>query len=99
MSSKRDSSYLEWHYKRPTDEELQDQYECFDEDQWAFHYQASKESTGLTARKKADPAIMRDEAKRLACEDCTLPYQLWALKQGVCEPIDWDLTPKGRGDE
>lgn len=95
-TAKRDPSFLEWHYKKPTKEELQDKYDCFTYDEWLFQYQASKESTTLSSRKKNDPAIMNAEAKRLACEDCDLSYQLSQRREGNCKPIQWDLTPLGR---
>jgi hypothetical protein len=90
---RKNSSFLEWHYKKPSPEELENQYECFTEEEWAFHYQASKESTTLSVRKKNDVAVMNGEAKRLACEDCQLPYQLEQMKLGRCHPIQDANTP------
>lgn len=93
---RKNSSFLEWHYKKPSPEELDNQYECFTEEEWAFHYQASKESTALSARKKNDVTVMNEEAKRLACDDCLLPYQLEQLKLGKCHPIEGAVTPIDR---
>ena len=95
-ASKRDSSYLEWHFKRPTGEELEDKYECFTDEEWAIHYQASKEETSLQSRKKNDPATMSVEAKKLACDGCQLFYQLWARRKGLCHPIEGAITPLDR---
>lgn len=93
---KRDSSYLDWHYKTPSEEELQDQYECFTETEWAGHYQASKESTSLSSKKKNDPAIMNVEAKQAACDGCQLFYQIWARNKGLCHPVEGAITPLDR---
>ena len=93
---RKNSSFLEWHYKKPSPEELNNQYECFTEDEWAFHYQASKESTTLSSRKKNDISIMNIEAKRLACEDCELPYQLEQIKLKQCNPVQGAVTPLQR---
>jgi hypothetical protein len=91
--SKRDSSYLDWHYKQPNDEELKEKYLCFTDDEWAGHYQASKEASSLPARKKNDPAIFNKEAKLAACDGCQLFYQLWARRRGLCHPVDGAVTP------
>ena len=101
---KRDRSILDWHYKRPTDEELEDGYECFTEEEWAAHYQAAKEARSLTmtSRKRNNPAIMRPVAKRDACSGCQVFYQLWARNRGLCNPIEGAITPLdriGREDE
>ena len=93
---RKNSSFLEWHYKQPSPEELEDQYECFTPEEWAFHYQASKESTILSARSKKDVSIMTQEAKRLACDDCMLPYQIEQMKLGNCHPINGASTPLDR---
>jgi TorA maturation chaperone TorD len=99
-TGRRDSSYLEWHYKRPTDEELSDQYECFTEEEWAAHYQAAKEETSLTSRKKKNVTLMNDEAKKLACDGCELFFQLWSRNRGLCHPVAGAVTPMDRlGEE
>jgi hypothetical protein len=95
-SKKRDNSYLDWHYKSPSPEELEDQYECFTEEEWAFHYQASREASTLPSRKKNIPAVMNREAKLDACNDCQLFYQLWARSKGLCHPIEGASTPEDR---
>jgi hypothetical protein len=90
---RKDPSHLDWHYKKPSEEELSDKYDCFTESEWAAHYQAAKEETALQSKKKNDPAFMVDEAKRLACDSCQLFYQLWARQRGLCKPIDGAITP------
>jgi hypothetical protein len=98
LTTKRDASLLDWHFKLPSEEELADPYECFPDDMWAPYYQASKESSLLPPRKRAIPALMTEDVKRSACEDCTLPYQLLMQRLGKCHPIDESLTPEGRGE-
>jgi hypothetical protein len=93
---KRDPSHLDWHYKEPSDVELQDPYECFPPGFWSPFFQAAKEATTLPPRKKNDPDIMRDQVKRDACEDCLLPYQLLMERLGRCKPIEGAVTPRMR---
>ena len=93
---KRDSSYLEWHFKRPSDEELLNKYECYTDEEWELHYQAAREETNLPSKKKNDPRLMNDEAKRLACDGCQLFYQLWARRDGLCHPVKGAITPIDR---
>lgn len=95
---KRDPSHLDWHYKEPTEEELADPYVCFPPGFWAPFFQAAKEATSLPPRKKNDPAIMRDEVKRAACEDCQLPYQMLMRRLGKCRPIEGAVTPEMRAE-
>lgn len=93
---KRDPSFLEWHYKRPTDEEMQDQYKCFTEEEWALHYQAEKESGTVPSKKRNDIDYVRDAVKRAACDGCSLPFQLYSRNRGVCHPISGAVTPMDR---
>lgn len=94
--NKKDSSQLDWHYKLPSKEELQDPYKCFPEEMWPTYFQAAKESTTLPPRKRNDPNLMRDDVKRLACEDCTLFYQLLMQKHNRCHPVEGAITPEDR---
>ena len=91
---KKDSSFLDWHYKMPTDEELEDPYPCFPEEFWAPFFQAAKESTTLPPRKKKDVVELRESIKRDACEDCSLPYQMLMKRLGRCHPADGAVTPE-----
>ena len=93
---KKDSSFLDWHYKRPTDEEMQDKYECFTENEWALHYQAEKESGGIPAKKRNDFDYVRTVVKRAACDGCTLPFQLYSRNRGLCNPVEGAVTPLDR---
>lgn len=94
--SKKDSSHLDWHYKVPSEEELEDPYECFPEPFWAPYFQAAKEASTLPLRKKKDPATLRDAIKRDACEDCSIAYQRLMQRLGRCKPIEGAMTPEDR---
>lgn len=93
---KKDSSHLDWHYKLPTEEELEDPYPCFPEEYWAPYFQAAKEASTLPPKKKADPETLREAIKRDACEDCNLPYQLLMQRLGRCKPAYGAVTPQER---
>lgn len=95
---KRDPSHLDWHYKTPTEEELSDPYECFPPGFWPPFFQAAKEASSLPPRKKNDPDVLRDQVKRDACEDCSLPYQLLMLRLGKCHPVQGAITPQMRSE-
>lgn len=91
---KKDSSFLDWHYKMPTEEELEDPYICYPDEFWAPFFQAAKEATTLPPRKKRDLVQLRESIKRDACEDCSLPYQMLMKRLGRCQPAEGALTPE-----
>jgi hypothetical protein len=91
---KKDSSFLDWHYKMPTEEELQDPYICYPEGFWAPFFQAAKEASTLPPRKKNDPDQLRDAIKRDACEDCSLPMQMLMQRLDRCHPVEGAVTPE-----
>lgn len=93
---KKDSSFLDWHYKMPTEEELADPYECFPEEFWAPYFQAAKEATTLPPRKRKDPLMLKEAIKRDACEDCSLPYQKLMQRLGRCKPAEGAVTPQDK---
>jgi hypothetical protein len=96
---KRDPSHLEWHYKEPTAEELTDPYECFPPDFWGPYFQAAREAAELSQRQKRDIDILRNQVKKDACEDCTLPYQMLMQRLGKCHPVEGAITPEDRIDD
>lgn len=91
---KKDSSFLDWHYKMPTEEELEDQYPCFPDEFWAPFFQAAKEASTLPPRKRKDVVELRESIKRDACEDCSLPYQMLMKRLGRCHPAEGATTPE-----
>lgn len=94
---KRDPSHLDWHYKAPTEEELADPYECFPEGFWPPFFQAAKEAAPLSPRQKSDVDILRNQVKKDACSDCSLPYQFLMQRVGKCHPVEGAMTPILRG--
>ncbi len=94
---KRDPSHLDWHYRDPTPDELADPYECFPPEFWAPFFQAAKEAAVLPPRHKADVDILRNQVKKDACRDCTLPYQFLMQRVDKCHPVEGAITPILRG--